>query len=357
MNIQKKKDFLINCAYWAVIAGAGYGICKYLVPMCMPVILGILVAWLVVSASRKLHCTHRVFRIFLSLLIYGLVGLLVGTLAVRAVSGITELIKWLPEVYRLKLHPFVMLCYDWVRATTARLNPTMLTALEKVLESLMLALETLFAGASQMAVGLVSGIATGVPSLVLSVLATIFSTIFLVGDYERIAAFAGEHVPRSVKNLWNNLKIYLKDTLFVVIRSYLAIMILTFTELSILFSVFGIDKPFLKAGLIALFDIMPILGTGGIMIPWFVTSLVLGYTRLGIELMAIYIIVTIVRNYMEPKIVGTQLGLHPIITLAAMFVGLRAFGFWGLFGLPVGISFLWKQKQEREAREKEAAEN
>ena len=102
----------------------------------------------------------------------------------------------------------------------------------------------------------------------------------------------------------------------------------------------------IKAAAIALMDIMPILGTGGIMIPWAVISLVLGYTKLGLELFLIYGIVTVVRNYVEPKIVGAQLSLHPIITLVSMFIGLRLFGFWGLFGLPVGISFLWKQKQK-----------
>ena len=66
-------------------------------------------------------------------------------------------------------------------------------------------------------------------------------------------------------------------------------------------------------------------------------------------LLLIYLIVTVVRNYVEPRIVGTQLGLHPIITLVSMFIGLRLFGFWGLFGLPVGISFLWKQKNEKAA--------
>jgi predicted PurR-regulated permease PerM len=145
---------------------------------------------------------------------------------------------------------------------------------------------------------------------------------------------------------------YLTDTLFVVIRSYTLIMMLTFVELSILFTVFDIQKAFLKAAVIAIFDIMPILGTGGIMIPWAVTSLVLGYTKLGLELFLIYGIVTVVRNYVEPKIVGAQLGLHPIITLVTMFIGLRLFGILGLFGLPVGISFLWKQKHSRNETQK-----
>lgn len=59
-----------------------------------------------------------------------------------------------------------------------------------------------------------------------------------------------------------------------------------------------------------------------------------------------YAIITVVRNYVEPKIVGAQLGIHPIITLVSMFIGLRLFGFFGLFGMPVAISFFWKKLRE-----------
>ena len=356
MNIQQKKDFLVNCAYWAVIAAAGYLVLEYLVPICVPVILGVLIAWLVVAISRKLRCKNRIFRILVSLMIYGLIGLLVALLMAKVISGISALIKWLPRVYEMKLEPFALLCYQWALDAIELLSPTLLTALEKVLSAVLSALESLFGRVSELAVNVVSGVATGVPSLVLSLLAMIFSTIFLVADYERIAAFTSEHVPLSLKKLMKNIRLYLTDTLFVVIRSYAAIMLLTFTELSILFAIFGIESPVLKASIIALLDIMPILGTGGIMIPWAVISLVLGYTRLGVVLFVIYGIVTVVRNYVEPKIVGTQLGLHPIITLVSMFVGLRVFGFWGLFGLPVAISFLWKQRSEKKQSEKTAEE-
>ena len=148
-----------------------------------------------------------------------------------------------------------------------------------------------------------------------------------------------------------NIRIYLTETLFVVIRSYVLIMLLTFTELSILFTVFGIENGVLKAAVIAVLDILPILGTGGIMIPWAIISLVLGYTKLGVELLLIYAIVTVIRNYVEPRIVGAQLGLHPIITLVSMFIGLRLFGFWGLFGTPVAISFFWKNRKKPETAE------
>ena len=348
MNIQKQRDFLTSFAYWGIIVCAVYLSLEYLLPISIPIVLGILLAWLVIRISHKLNFSHRLLRIGLTLLIYGIVGLLVTLLVSKGISFATSIIKWMPQVYESRVLPFVALVYDWCAQSIQTLDPTIRSTLTMVLESIVSALKNLFSFLSSSAVSLVSGLATGIPNLVLSLLAMIFSTIFVVGDYEQISAFTQKHVPQAILRIMASVRSYLTDTLFVVIRSYALIMLLTFTELSILFSVFGIQNAVLKAALIAVFDVMPILGTGGIMIPWFVTSFVLGHTALGLKLLLIYAIVTVVRNYVEPKIVGAQLGLHPIITLASMFIGLRLFGFWGLFGLPVGISYLWKLKNQTE---------
>ena len=350
MDIQKKRDFLTNLAYWTVVSAAVYLGFEYLLPISVPFIFGILIACLTVNISNRCRCSHRLFRIGIALLIYGLIALVVTLLVTKGVTTISDIIKWLPRVYEKKVLPLATLIYNWCTNTIQMLDPTLVNALEMLLESVLSALKNLISFLSSSAVTLVSSIATGVPNLILSLLAMIFSTVFVVGDYEQIYSFAGKIIPPSVKKFLVNIRIYLTDTLFVVIRSYTLIMLLTFTELSILFSLFGIESALLKAGVIALLDILPILGTGGIMIPWGIISLVLGYTKLGIQLLLIYVIVTVIRNYVEPKIVGTQLGLHPIITLVSMFIGLRLFGFWGLFGLPVGISFLWKQRRSENCR-------
>ena len=345
MNIQKKRDFLTTVAYWAVIAAAVYLGFEYLLPISVPFIIGILLAQLVVFISHKANCPQRIFRILLSVVLYSIIGLGISLLIADGLSTATQIVKWLPRFYEMKILPIATMVYDWSMETINHLDPAMISGLEMLLESLLSSLKNLVTVLSGFAVNLVSGIVTGVPDLILSLLAMIFSTIFVVSDYERIIGFYQANTPAGVKKLLDNIRFYLTNTLFVVIRSYALIMLLTFTELSILFSLFKIEFPLLKAGIIALLDIMPILGTGGIMIHWAITSLVLGYTRLGIQLLIIYAIVTVVRNYVEPRIVGTQLGLHPIITLVSMFIGLRLFGFWGLFGLPVGISYLWKQKK------------
>ena len=353
MSVKKQRDFLISVAFWAVIGGAVYLGFEYLLPISVPFILGILIARLIVGISRMVRLENKPFRLLAVLVIYGFVGILAGLLVMKSISGITAVIKWLPEVYELKFLPFATVCYNWVVEILDHLNPTALSAIKAVLEGMLSSLKNVFSSLSGFAVNLVSSVATGIPSLILSMLTMIFSTVFVVSDYERIMAFAREYTPLPVRQVLRKMKVYLTDTLFVVIRSYALIMLLTFTELSIMFSLFGIQNPVLKAALIAMMDILPILGTGGIMIPWAVISLAVGYTKLGIELFVIYAVVTVVRNYVEPKIVGTQLGLHPIITLISMFIGLRLFGFWGLFGLPVGISFLWKEKRELDKQKAE----
>lgn len=346
MNIQKQRDFLTRFAYWSIIAAGIYLGFEYLLPVSVPILLGILLARLVVWISEKLRCPNKFLRIVLAVLIYGVIGLLVTLLVAKTISGITGLIQWLPQVYENKLLPVATMVFDWFVRTVHMLDPALLGTLEMLLDGAMTALKNLISSLSAAAVNLVSALATGIPNLILSLLAMIFSTVFVVADYERISAFAAGNVPDNVKKILDSIRIYLTGTLFVAVRSYAMIMLLTFGELSILFSLFGIENAVLKAGIIALLDVLPILGTGGIMIPWAVTSLALGYTGLGLELFLIYGIVTVIRNYVEPKIVGTQLGLHPIITLVSMFIGLRLFGFWGLFGLPVGISFLWKQRRK-----------
>ena len=76
------------------------------------------------------------------------------------------------------------------------------------------------------------------------------------------------------------------------------------------------------------------------MIPWTVINVVLGNFKLAAALLVLYVIVTIIRNIIEPKIVGSQLGLHPIVTLSSMFAGVQLLGGIGLFGFPITLSLL-----------------
>lgn len=350
MKTSQQKDFLINILFWAFwIAVAFLGI-KYILPITIPFILGFLVAAFVVKISKKIKFENKAVRIILTILFYGTVGLLIALLLIEGFSSLYELVLKLPTFYEKNISPSLEQLSKWAKVTFANLDPEIQNALGMLFDAITSTLKNLFGLISNFIISLVSSVVTAVPSLFLSTLAMLICTFFFVVDFEKINEFYQKYIPEKGKNIVGEIIYYLKNTLFVVIKSYLIIMCLTFTELFILFMLFGIDNAFVIAVIIAIFDIMPILGTGGIVIPWAVISFIMGNPIMGIKLIIIYGIITVVRNYVEPKIVGVQLGLHPIITLVSMFIGLRLFGFLGLFGCPVAISFFWKKYKERNAK-------
>jgi predicted PurR-regulated permease PerM len=83
--------------------------------------------------------------------------------------------------------------------------------------------------------------------------------------------------------------------------------------------------------------VLPVLGTGGIVIPWGLFNLVRGNLFLGFGLLVLYVVITFIRQAVEPRLVGQQIGLHPIVVLLCMYAGLKLFGVVGLFGLPITI--------------------
>jgi len=303
----------------------------------------------VVKISNRLPVPKKLSRIVLTVLVYGVVGLLLALVLIRLVGTATNLVGGIPGWYERELYPMLENGYRWIEQIIQQLDPTVRDTVDAAAHAVGDALTDWITKFSQTAIGIVTGTAKAVPGVVIAVLVMIISTFFIALDYEVIMGFGEKHLPVVWKERIKRVWVYLTGTLFVVLRAYLLIMTLTFCELSVLFLIFKISNPFLKALGIAIFDILPVLGTGGIMIPWAVISFVTGKVAMGIKLVVIYGIVTVVRNYAEPKIVGTQLGLHPVVTLLSMFIGLRLFGVVGMMGFPITISYLWKQNQEAEA--------
>jgi sporulation integral membrane protein YtvI len=131
------------------------------------------------------------------------------------------------------------------------------------------------------------------------------------------------------------------STIWKYLKAYAIIISITFFELLLAFLVLGVEYPYLVALITALVDILPIIGTGTVLVPWGVFSIITGDIFTGIGLIITYIIITIIRQILEPKIVGSYIGMYPLITLIMMYAGLEAFGILGLFAFPI-ISIILK---------------
>ena len=119
------------------------------------------------------------------------------------------------------------------------------------------------------------------------------------------------------------------------LRACLLLGLLTFLQSFIGLALLRVPYAFILAFLIALVDFLPLLGTGIILIPWAAVSLLLGEVKLGIGLLILYAVSSLIRQILEPKLIGDGLGLHPLLSLLSMYAGLRLFGVWGMILAPL----------------------
>ncbi len=195
------------------------------------------------------------------------------------------------------------------------------------------------------AVGFVTSIVSSLPNVFLFIVALILSTMFITRDMQGIKAFAYMQLPERIRMALFEAREFLILTIFRYIKAYAILITLTFCELSVGFLIMGLNYPFLIALVIAVVDILPVFGCGTILLPWAVISLVNSDLKLAISLVILYLIITVIRQVVEPKIVGSQIDLSPLITLFCIYVGFQAMGVLGMFIFPILLIILRKLQE------------
>ncbi|EPR09552.1 sporulation integral membrane protein YtvI [Ruminiclostridium papyrosolvens] len=178
---------------------------------------------------------------------------------------------------------------------------------------------------------------SSIPRLTVFVIVTILGTYFISSDKKNISSFFYRQLPFSWRKNIASLK---KDTFKALLGYFKAILILmgfTFIEVSVGLFILNVKYAFLIALVVGLSDAIPIMGTGVVMVPWILWTVISGDMPLALGLGIIYVLGILIRQIMEPKIVGSQIGLHPLVTLLAMYIGLKFFGIIGMFVGPISI--------------------
>lgn len=193
-------------------------------------------------------------------------------------------------------------------------------------------------GASKLSSALASGAGgfiKALPSALFAVGVCFIALFYLTLDYEGAAKAVREFLPDG----WGDRIVSgyrrVSRALGEYLRAYFMIMLVTFAELYLGFTLIRVEYALLFAVVIALVDFLPLLGVGTVLIPWGGGALLLGNYRLGIGLLVIYAVVLVVRQFIEPKIVGGFIGTHPVVALFGVYAGLKLFGFAGMIAAPI----------------------
>lgn len=180
---------------------------------------------------------------------------------------------------------------------------------------------------------------SALPRLLFMTLVTLISVFYFCMDGDCITAAAVRLLPLAVRQRLPAWKSRLKRFSWRYVRAYLRLLLFTFAELFVGFSVLRVEYSFLLALTVAIVDMLPVLGVGTVLIPWAVVLLLQKNYYMGFGLLILYVAVFVLRQITESRLVGHTLGLHPLLTLLAGYVGWRLFGFLGMLSAPVVVGF------------------
>lgn len=217
-----------------------------------------------------------------------------------------------------------------------------------------LVIDMLLDGAKSLSVGLTSFLASvigALPEIAVTVIVVALSLFYFAKDYDKIGNKIIEILPKRAGKI---VLIFKNDVLLVVskyLKSYLILLFITFCELIVGFFILGLENAFILAVIIALVDMLPILGAGTVLVPWSAIMLALGDIKGAIILFILAGVTYFSRQILEPKILSKQMNLHPLIMLISMYAGLKLGGFVGLILAPI-VAFIIKITIDRIKNEK-----
>ena len=361
-KVAKRRDFLIDLVYVMAIIGLVYVFFKYCFVIAAPFLLSFFFAvilqrplgWLDKKTKNKMHSYWSIVLVLLCVaIILGPVISIIATLF----REIGNFISFLGEQLN-DLPTFLVTLQNEILKAIKFLPDSIYTSVSENITQFFgnlindFDVSKLGINMSSITSGLSNGISgvysvvKNIPSILIGVVIGVIAWILFTKDYKKVVKFIKLQLPDKHKNLLSETKKIFSSTILKMCRAYGLIMFITFCEnflgLTIL-NLIGVMKNsyvFVIAICIAVFDILPVAGSGGILIPWSLIALVSGNVGQCVGLLILYAVITVIRQYIEPKIVGDSLGVNPLVTLAGLYFGLKLFGFMGMFIVPICVMTL-----------------
>ena len=306
-----------------------------------PLIIAWIIALMVNPLVRFLENKIKIMRkhgsaIVIILLLVGVCGLLY-LITTTLVTQLSSMIQALPDIYSTvidniqlalkSLHSKINIIPDDIEMIFAdndnKINDYILTALNSLQDG---------------PVATVSSVASSIIDIFILSILTLMISYFFIADNDSIKKSIEKLTPEPVMA---SFKI-IKDTVLRAIGGYLKacfqIMIIIFAILFVFFYFIGVEYAALLALITSILDFLPFIGTGTVIMPWALYSVITGKYATAVLLIIAYLVTMLARRLLEPKLVGDSIGLSPFYTLISMFIGYRLMGMLGLIlGIPIGM--------------------
>lgn len=331
------------------VALAGILLLIFVVPPLVRFLMPLIVAWIVAMiANPIIHFLEKRIKLMRkhgsALVIILVLAALIAAFYGVAVLVATQFSSWvteLPEVYdsvtRNLQHLLQSLHqkYDIIPADVKLAFDQRENVLDDYIQK---TIDGLLKMVNSGSLSKVSSLASSLMDFLVYAILTILASYFMTVEKDHFTKLLQEKTPEGIQRIWNKIKKIFIRAIGGYFKAHFQIMIVIFFITVIPFAFMGISYSGLLAVVIAIVDFLPFFGAGTVLVPWAVYRLVTGSYTYAVILFVIYVVVLIVRQVLEPKLIGDNIGTSPFETLVFMLIGYRLAGVLGLIiGIPVGM--------------------
>lgn len=343
MRMEDQRAILFTLLFWTVCGAAVWLILHYLTVWFAPFLFGVAIAALLrpaaVCLSKKSHLSISAAAGWMLFLFYLAAMGVFALFFTILLAQLYDLLARLPQLYAQSIAPLLTQFSDGFYHLAGRFTRD-LQQIESFSDAVANALQQAAMDTSAHLVSWVAALAARLPMLLITAIFTVMISVLVSLNYQQVGAFLRTLIPLRFSNAFLGIQVFVRETLWQYLRAYTIIMAITFGELALGLWLLRFDYVLPVAAAITLLDLLPLIGSGTILVPWGLVLIAGNDLPGGMGLLMLFGIIAVVRNIIEPRVVGKQIGLHPIATITAMYVGLRIAGVIGMFAAPVAVLFI-----------------
>jgi sporulation integral membrane protein YtvI len=334
------KETIHRAAIFFAIAAFIFIFFKYLFSYVSPFFFGFIIAWVMEPLIRLMTSKVRVKRWMASGICLLLFIAAVSSLGTWVVTMLARQTMAFAEAVPLYVDDFLALVEninEWALSWSDYTLPDMRDAMISGVASLF------GSGVRNQSIRIVSN----VPGFFIGLILALVSAFFFMKDRPLIMKMLQEHCPDWLAEKLRRIRSGMARAVGGYLRAQLILM--TIVGIIGIIGLLLLSNPYaLMIGLIlAVLDFLPILGSGSLLIPWALFHLLTGQFSHAIGLLALYGVITVTRQALEPKILSEQIGIHPLVSLISVFAGFKIFGFIGIFIGPALVMVFISMKEQR----------
>ena len=287
--------------------------------------------------QNRFHIPRRLAAILVIILTVGVLGGIVGGIIWKIVDEIKQIYENFPAIYE-NISKFWNSLSESMSDIVEQLPEGIQSALDSLYEQFMNGITNVVKDIRILQTA--GNVAKSLPNILISSITFILSLYFMISDSRKIRSFFRQHIPESTQNRVRQLKQELKKYVGGYIKAQLIIMSFAFIILLIGLLIMDVKYALIIALAIAVFDALPFFGSGAVLIPWSAIEFSMGSPARGVGFLIIYLSVLLLRQLIEPKIVGQNIGMHPLLTLMSMYTGYKIFSIGGLILGPLTLTMI-----------------